>query len=417
MMYERERSRHSIGPITPGRSLHDCLRCALTAALLLVLASGAVRAAPGILLPASTAPRAARVPHNQIVTLDSAGDVGAFTSLALDRFGIPAVSYIDATNSHLKIARCRTPSCSMVSVTALDTRIGGYTSLALDAFGRPVISAFRGNLDVGVGTLRVDRCADRRCAGNASRATPDAEGFTGLGTSIALDVSGNPVVSYVLVGGSLRLLHCGNPTCTSGNSIATVDSNVYAVQTSLALDATGHPVVSYASFDGAKVVRCDDPACLSGGSFQVLGDTGPFGWQGGTALTLDPPGNPVITFFQWDGATTRLWLAHCLDPVCAFVTLGQVDTDALTGGSSDVTVDANGNPFVSYASPGRDALVVAHCEDAACSTATRVPVDVGGSPGLYSSIVLDAAGRPVVSAYAREPQELRLVYCVTETCE
>jgi hypothetical protein len=389
---------------------------ALIATVLLAWGTGSASAGSKDRLPAN----ATDVSQNQIITLDSAGDVGAFTSLALDRFGAPVVSYLDSTNSDLKVARCLTPSCSIVSVNALDTPrigIGGYTSLALDAPGRPVVSAFLGDLDRAVGALRVDRCTDRRCSGPASKATPDAQGFTGLGTSIALDGSGNPVVSYVLVGGSLRLLHCGNPTCTSGNSIATVDSNVYAVQTSLALDATGNPVVSYASFDGAKAVHCDDPTCLSGGAFEVLGDTGMFGWQGGTALALDPLGNPVVTFFQWDGVTTRLRLARCLDPACGSVVLGEVDTDASTGGSSDVTVDANGNPVVSYASPGRDALVVARCHDAACSEATRVPVDVGGAPGLYSSIVLDEAGRPVVSAYAHGSRDLRLVHCATESCE
>jgi hypothetical protein len=356
-------------------------------------------------------------PRSLVVVLDSGGDVGAFSSVALDRFGLPAVSYLDGTNADLKIARCGTPTCSTVSLATPDTSpIGGYTSLALDPFGRPVVSAFLGSLDLGIGALRVDRCSDRRCTAHVSKVVPDATGFTGLGTSLVLDRVGNPVVSYVVVGGALRVLHCGDRTCTAGNALTTVDDGVYAVQTSLALDAVGNPVVSYSSFDGAKVAHCGDPTCGSGNSTHVVGGTGPFGWQGATALAMGPDGNPVVTFFEWDGLTAKLWLAHCVDPTCAGASVSLVDTDALTGGSSDVTVDTSGNPVVSYASPGRDALVVGRCQDVACSAATLTPVDVGGSPGLYSSVVLDAGGRPVLSAYASGPGDLRLVRCVTPTC-
>lgn len=46
-----------------------------------------------------------------IVTIDSSGFVGSFTSLALDSSGYPVVSYWDQSNSDLKLAHRSDANC------------------------------------------------------------------------------------------------------------------------------------------------------------------------------------------------------------------------------------------------------------------------------------------------------------------
>ena len=45
-------------------------------------------------------------------TLDTAGNVGFYTSIAIGTDNIPVISYFDDTNDDLKRYRCQTTDCS-----------------------------------------------------------------------------------------------------------------------------------------------------------------------------------------------------------------------------------------------------------------------------------------------------------------
>jgi len=74
-----------------------------------------------------------------IQTVDSAGNVGWYTSLAVDNAGYPHISYYDFTNDNLKYARW-TGSAWSIQTVDNSGDVSGETSLAVDSAGNPHIS-------------------------------------------------------------------------------------------------------------------------------------------------------------------------------------------------------------------------------------------------------------------------------------
>jgi hypothetical protein len=84
--------------------------------------------------------------------------------------------------------------------------------------------------------LEYIHCNDPSCSGgDETTATIDTVAAnTGSQPKMVLDSNGFPVISYQdVTNGDLRLAHCGNADCSSGNVVSTVDNSAASVEQEL----------------------------------------------------------------------------------------------------------------------------------------------------------------------------------------
>ena len=229
-----------------------------------------------------------------VQTVDSStSNIGQYCSLALaPGTGYPRISYYDAHNHDLRYASWNGSSWTLQTVVSSGD-VGMYTSLALDpGTGYPRISYYDNTND----NLKY---AWWNGASWSTR-TVDSPGSVGLNTSLALRAgTNNPSISYYnTTPDDLKYAWSNDGGSTwPGGQIKTVDSvgNV-GMYTSLALDPSGNPRISYydATNKDLKFAWSNDGgATWTLRTVDSVGDVGMY-----TSLALDPSGNPHISYFD-----------------------------------------------------------------------------------------------------------------------
>jgi hypothetical protein len=346
---------------------------------------------------------------------------GQFPSMVLDTAGNPVISHYDGTNHWLLLTHCNDPACGgggdVTNVVDNTGNEGQYSSLALDASGNPVISYY----DASAGDLRLAHCNDPSCAGgdeaiNTVALTAHDDGEF---SSLALDAGGNPVISYYdTVDTTLRLVHCSNANCSGAQTIQTPDPSPSDIgeYTSLALDGNGLPIISYfdATSHGIKLAHCDLPSC--GGNLVQINPvvSTPSIVEQDSDLVLDSRGFPVISFLNTAGVA----VAQCADSDCTSANIRPLDTLVGAKSFTSIALDAGGLPAVSYFSGATPQLKLAKCTAADCSTSVATLVDSLSTNGQYTSMALDRNGNPVIGSYDADVADDNLVitHCVDPFC-
>jgi len=240
-----------------------------------------------------------------------------------------------------------------------------YSSIVVPADGRAVISYSDGS----AGTLKVLKCGDATCsAGNVATTVDDPVNSVGTYTSIAIGADGLPVVSYTdITALALKVLKCGNAACTAGNVATTVDdpANSVGEYTSIAVGADGLPVVSYrdATAGRLKVAKCGNAACSAGNTLTTVtgAPTGEY-----TSIVMGSDGLPVISHRGSGGslAVTRCGNASC---TTGNVTSVVDDPTGLSVGiTTSIAIGVDGLPIVSHSESTGGTLRIVKCGNAGC---------------------------------------------------
>lgn len=343
--------------------------------------------------------------------------------MTLDSQDRPVIAYYDETNGNVKVLKCGNADCSSGNefASAVKTgNVGSSISIALDANDIPTIS-FR---DRDLLTLKILRCGNEACTSNENiLSTPDpSTNSVGAFTSLALDSRGYPILSYLdMTDTDLKVLSCGDPACaSSGNVITTPDfADLVGSYSSLVLDAEGNPVISYrdvTNYD-LKVIHCGNPSCTQGNvisSPDLEGDVGRF-----TSMQLDDSGFPVIAYH--DNTSGNLKVIHCRNEFCSSTNnvIVVADSDGDLGEHASLALNDQGHPVVSYSDRLNGRLKVLVCGNPDCTSGNVITShdETGVLAGITDTSLVLIGNKPVVSYYDSTEKVLKLLTCSSSTCE
>ncbi|MHC4250912.1 MAG: hypothetical protein ACYS9X_17430 [Planctomycetota bacterium] len=188
------------------------------------------------------------LPFETPVTVDSADDVGRFTSLCVVDSN-PAISYLDATNGSLKYVRATdAQGATWGSPVTVDT-IGAFdwdancTLCVVD--DRPAI-AYYGHTDTD---LMFVRASDAHGTAWGAPVTVDTDG--GVYSSLCV-VDGNPAISYHDYG-DLKYVRATDAQGTTWDTPLTLDATGPAEQYTSLCVVEGKPGVSYLGMGGFQL--------------------------------------------------------------------------------------------------------------------------------------------------------------------
>jgi hypothetical protein len=323
----------------------------------------------------------------QIEEVDAYGDVGYGSSIALDSNDYPYISYGDKTNDYF--IKCAMWDGSSWQIDTVDTG-KDKTSIALDTSGNPHISYHYSDYsNNGLGYAYYDGA---NWHGNFA-------GYhaSGRHSSIALDSSDNPHISHSYYNEELMYSYYNG---SSWEHEVVDDDHMTGEFTSIALDSSERPHISYYRWWDETVKY----AHYTGSSW-VIEDLDNVGSSGDwTSIAIDTSDNPHISYYDSD--TNDLMYAYHDGSSWTIETVPDVVGNP--GRDLSLALDASDNPHISYANGYK--LKYAYYDG---STWNIEVVDTVSDPSyLTTSIALDSSGNPHISYYDDGPDNLFYAYYV-----
>ncbi len=252
-------------------------------------------------------------------SVDSGSAVGYHSDTAIGSDGFPVIAYNDSTGA-IKVAHCGNVSCSSGNtITPLGAALGFSVSIAKGSDNLPVISYLGPSSTY---PLKVIHCGNVLCSsGNVTTSVDPNPNASLSGTSITIGSDGFPIIAYFTSGNTLRVAHCVNVSCSSGNGIVAVGSNNLSSDPVIIIGSDNLPkIFSYNSADKQILVAyCTNVSCTTwvrpfaavvGGPLDVSSGS----WTPHIGVALGSEGFPIL--FYYDNVLRQFRLLRCVTQTC-----------------------------------------------------------------------------------------------------
>jgi hypothetical protein len=336
-------------------------------------------------------------------------DVGEYSSIALDLQDVPHISYYDLGNGDLRFASWEAQEIGTAGIWRVETvdwngNVGKYSSLAIDHDGMAHISYY----DDSAHDLKYAR--QLVGGGWLIETVDDSISDVGRYSSLNLDAAGYPHISYYEAYPNYDLKYAFYNGSEWVLPVKSVDESGNVGQfTSLALDSNGYPHVSY--FDATLMTlnyahKTTPPSIPGDWSYHAL-DMGQDQFPGGnTSLALDRQDVPHIAFIQQSGLLTPTFALN----YASWDSMWQSDTVATWGDNSgqvSLALDRFDRPHIAFYDGGEEVLKYAYLSFDGWQIEM---VDLEGDVGSYPSISLSRFGLPHISYRNNSTDEYDLKY-------
>jgi hypothetical protein len=334
--------------------------------------------------------------HIETVDGSSGGNVGKFTSLAIDTHGNLHIAYFDEGHNALRYAY-RGRGDKQWYTMQVDKQAGQFASLAVDSHDHPHL-VYNSRFLTGLHYAFFDGTHWRMQIIDHDR--------TNHFTSVQVDAKGYPHISYYKE---------ENPDTTVALHLkyAFFDGKIWYVQTvsqkyatgkfnSIALDSSGRPHIAY--------------------SFAGTGDLGYVFWNGsewiyevpdtrrahnnyvglGNSIALDSSGNPHIAY--WDLTKRAIKYAWWTGTTWQTEYVERVSGELNAADHVSLKLDASDRPQIAYNDPGVGVLMYAERDEKGWHVES---VD-RGNVGEYPSLCLDDKNEPYITYYDAADGQLRI---------
>jgi parallel beta-helix repeat protein len=321
--------------------------------------------------------------------VDSEGDVGRHSSLALEKNGYPHICYFDWTNKDLKYAKWTGSAWDIITLDS-PGYVGNYNSMALDTNDNPHIGYF--HIPDGLKYAKWD---------GSTWNIEIVENFPGGYISMALDSQDYPHISYSPGGYGNYTIKYAKWTGSSWE-IETVVDFEKGGYTSIALDSNDNPVISYIGWtlslnNNLKLAKWTGSSWVYD-TVDYVDDVGHY-----NSLVLDSNDYPHISYCdntndnvkyaKWTGSS---WSIEIIDSI--------EDYDGFTS----LALDSNDNAHICYFDNDYFDLKYARWTGSSWSIET---VERIGKLELYASlwlsIKLDKNENPHISYYNGTNKDLK----------